>query len=429
MPMAAVTELTGNVDTSERRSVMSVSSGFTRFAVGDVIFAKITPCMENGKIAIVPPVPYGMAAGSTEFHVLEPRKISAPYLFYYLSQSIFRQDAEHHMTGTAGQKRVPTEWLRLAPIPVPPSRDIEMEIARSITDLFEKIEEGEAALTEAQRAAEKYRQALLRAAFTGNLTADWREANPDAETGEALLARLLDARRARWNADPRNARKQYVEPVSPDTAGLPQLPATWTWATLDQLCPHITSGSRDWAAFYDTGDCTFIMAQNVRRGRYDPSFRQVVGPPADHRDRRRTKVERGDLLLTIVGANTGDICQIRHDVEDHFVCQSVALLRPEVPTTALLAELFLASNFGRTLQMEKLIYGAGRPHLNFDQIRSLAVPLAPNAEAQHLVSRQNKLDKELSELRVGMASMADELRQSVLSAAFRGTLPITEQHP
>jgi type I restriction enzyme S subunit len=172
--MASVAELTGALKLHELRPVAAVRSGFTRFYSGDVLFAKITPCMENGKLAIIPELPFGAGAGSTEFHVLEPQKVSARYLFYWLSQRWFRQEAEHNMTGTAGQKRVPTEWLRQSVIPVP-SPDQQVRLVTRIETLFAEVEEGERLLDEVG-AIEPYqgmigtlRQSILAAAFRGRL--------------------------------------------------------------------------------------------------------------------------------------------------------------------------------------------------------------------------------------------------------------------
>ena len=80
VPMAAVSEETGQVDFSVRRPVNEVAKGYVRFINGDVIFAKITPCMENGKVAPVTGLPSGYAAGSTEFHVFRPKAVEQRYL-------------------------------------------------------------------------------------------------------------------------------------------------------------------------------------------------------------------------------------------------------------------------------------------------------------------------------------------------------------
>ncbi len=91
IPMAAVEVETGRIDVSRTRQVRQVRQGFTRFAPGDVVFAKITPCMENGKIAIMPDVLRGIAFGSTEFHVLAPQEVEPKLLYYWLSQRSFRE--------------------------------------------------------------------------------------------------------------------------------------------------------------------------------------------------------------------------------------------------------------------------------------------------------------------------------------------------
>ena len=107
IPMAAVEARTGQIDMSQIRPYGEVSKGYTRFSEGDVLFAKITPCMENGKIAIAKGLINGHGCGSTEFHVLRPQEgLSRDFLNYFLVQDEFRKDAQRNMTGTAGQLRV-----------------------------------------------------------------------------------------------------------------------------------------------------------------------------------------------------------------------------------------------------------------------------------------------------------------------------------
>jgi type I restriction enzyme S subunit len=84
IPMTAVAEETSIVDLAKKRPVSELRKGYTRFRSGDVIFAKITPCMENGKVAALPDFPGGYAAGSTEFHVLRSPALDAHYLWYWL---------------------------------------------------------------------------------------------------------------------------------------------------------------------------------------------------------------------------------------------------------------------------------------------------------------------------------------------------------
>lgn len=121
VPMPAVSEK-GKMDCSELRPYREVKKGFTYFAEDDVLFAKITPCMENGKGAVARGLSGGMGTGSTEFHVLRPIKGKTnPYWLYVItSMDLFRTAAKKTMTGTGGQLRVPISFLDNYPISLAP---------------------------------------------------------------------------------------------------------------------------------------------------------------------------------------------------------------------------------------------------------------------------------------------------------------------
>jgi type I restriction enzyme S subunit len=109
--MADVTE-DGYISTKETRKLAEVKKAFTYFAENDILFAKITPCMENGKGAIATDLTSLIGYGSTEFHVLRPLLDSDLYFCFFLTQMpFFRKKAEQHMTGSAGQKRVPSDFF------------------------------------------------------------------------------------------------------------------------------------------------------------------------------------------------------------------------------------------------------------------------------------------------------------------------------
>ena len=121
VPMPAVSARNGFIDVTQNRPFSEVKKGYTGFLEGDVLFAKITPCMENGKMAVVPKVINGYGFGSTEFHVLRPKHgIDAVYLYYFISSEYFRGNAAHNMTGAVGQKRVPAAYIKKSKIPVAP---------------------------------------------------------------------------------------------------------------------------------------------------------------------------------------------------------------------------------------------------------------------------------------------------------------------
>lgn len=129
VPMVAVSEK-GDIDSSDIRTYEEVKTGFTYFVENDVLFAKITPCMENGKGAIAKSLKNGIGFGSTEFHVLRPKVniIDSQWLYTLTILDMFRHDAERKMTGSAGQKRVPIKFFDDFEVGIPP-RELQNQFA------------------------------------------------------------------------------------------------------------------------------------------------------------------------------------------------------------------------------------------------------------------------------------------------------------
>lgn len=120
VPMSAVDKTIGQITQPQVRSVAELKGGYKQFRDGDVIFARITPCMQNGKAAIIGGLSTEYGYGSTEFHVVRPSDaITARWLHHIFRTASFKANAARHFTGTAGQQRVPTSFLREVLIPVP----------------------------------------------------------------------------------------------------------------------------------------------------------------------------------------------------------------------------------------------------------------------------------------------------------------------
>jgi type I restriction enzyme S subunit len=120
VPMELLSE-DGFIDQSNQQPLKEVTSGLTLFEKGDVLFAKITPCMENGKGAFVRELPTGYAFGSTEFHVLRPsKKINGQFLYYATFNPVYRAYAAENMVGAAGQKRVSSRFVKDTRLFLPP---------------------------------------------------------------------------------------------------------------------------------------------------------------------------------------------------------------------------------------------------------------------------------------------------------------------
>ncbi len=134
VPMAAVSDELGEIVAPEIRLYQEVKSGYTRFAEQDVIWAKITPCMQNGKCAVARNLENGVGCGSTEFHVIRTKDVTrvlSEYLWVILRLRHVREAAQRYFIGSAGQQRVPADFLEELYVPLPPI-DIQCAIVRQV---------------------------------------------------------------------------------------------------------------------------------------------------------------------------------------------------------------------------------------------------------------------------------------------------------
>lgn len=383
VPMPAVEAKTGRIDTAARRPFEKVKTGFTAFATGDVLFAKITPCMENGKMAIVPPLPHGVGFGTTEFHVLRPTDVvDARLLYYFISSASVRHEAQHQMTGAVGQKRVPKRYLETKEFPLPPLKE-QYRIVGKIEMLFTQLDKGEEALREVQKLLIRYRQSVLRAAVTGQLTADWREAHD-----------------------------------APD----------WNEICLGDVAAFLTSGSRGWAKYYaDTGEI-FIRAQNLKYDRLDLGDVAYVSLP-EKSEGKRTRVKSGDLLITITGANVTKAALVDRDIGTAYVSQHVALFRSTDEALPEFLYWLIVSDAAGRKQLERFAYGAGKPGLNLTNIREVKLRLPGLDEQRTIVNRINDVLSRQQKIAAEVAAQlkhSDALRQSILTEAFSGRLVLQD---
>lgn len=158
VPMEKVSDRYGEADLSLYKLVRE-TKGYTKFRENDLIWAKITPCMENGKSAVVDSLKGGIGVGSTEFHVFRALKgINIRYIHALLRLKSLREHAVLHFTGSAGQQRVPSEFFKELIIPKPPIEK-QTQIANHIAEICNQAKrlqrEADAIVESAQREVER----------------------------------------------------------------------------------------------------------------------------------------------------------------------------------------------------------------------------------------------------------------------------------
>lgn len=429
VPMAAVTAISGEVDLSEQRRWGQVKKGYTRFQDGDVIFAKITPCMENGKSAVVRSLHGGVGAGSTEFHVLRPTlAVEADLLRYYVLQETFRKAARHNMTGTAGQLRVPVRFIEEQVLPVPPVPE-QHRIVASIEDYFSRLDEAVALLERVQRNLKRYRASVLKAAVEGRLVPTEAElARAEERTYEpasVLLERILEERRRRWEQSGRKGK--YQEPAAPDTTDLPKLPDGWCWASLDQFLVAIEAGKnfRCEERQPNHGEVGVVKVSAVTWGTFNEEetktcTRTDFVDPANF-------IEEGDFLFS--RANTIELvgaCVRVHAVRGQVMLSDKILRLRFVGGMDSWILWFLRSNWGRRA-IESLASGNQESMRNISQanLARIRIPLPPLPECNRIVGAiehaMTVVGSTERDLAADLARLV-RLRQSILKWAFEGRL-------
>ena len=448
VPMAAVQPNGRGIDTHQIRPWGTVKKGYKRFQDGDVLFAKITPCMENGKLAVAAGLHNGVGAGSTEFHVLRPSSTVRPDLLaYYLLRDDFRASARAKMTGTAGQLRVPQRFLEAQTLPIPPL-DEQKQIGETIDSYFCRLDAVTSTLQRVRRNLKRYRASILKAAVEGRLVPTEAELaraeGRDYEPASVLLKRILTERRRRWEecelariaaagTKPRNDgwKAKYREPNAPNTAALPPLPDGWCWATVDQVLSEPLANGRSVKSA--RRGFPVLRLTSIQNGGIDLRERKTGAWTA--RDAEPFLVRAGDFFVSrgngslhLVGAG-GLVCQSPDPVAFPDTLIRIRLC------SGIDARFFATIWNSRILrdQLEgKAKTTAGIFKVSQHDLATCAVPLPPYSEqiririATDRVSADNQV---LIDMMTKSTLQAPQLRQSILRRAFAGVLPLQARRP
>ena len=170
LPMTSISAESGKIIEQQRQPLIKVKKGFTNFSEGDVIFAKITPCMENGKSAIIGKLINDIGYGSTEFYVLRcSEKLYNIFLYHLIRSQKFRDEAKSVMAGAVGQQRVPKNFLEEYLLNLPTIEE-QKEIARILESLLAKEQRTKKLAEQVLQKIDLMKKAILARAFRGELT-------------------------------------------------------------------------------------------------------------------------------------------------------------------------------------------------------------------------------------------------------------------
>lgn len=384
IPMSAVDGELGQVITPEIKKFGEVKKGYTNFKNEDIIFAKITPCMENMKSAIVNDIVNSIGFGSTEFHVIRVNKTYSnnKYMFYFLRSHDFLTEAKYAMTGAVGQQRVSKNFISVYKIPIPPLSE-QQRIVAFIESLFEKLDRAKELVQNALDSFENRKSAILHKAFTGELTAKWRKENGvDFEKD-------------------------------------------WVSTKLGEISALITKGaSPKWQGINYVNDgngVLFVTSENVRQGFLDFSNEKYLEVEINNKQ-KRSVLKRGDVLVNIVGASIGRAAIFDLDKVAN-INQAVCLIRLDDKNSIRYLCYYLNSPEALKYYSESKV-DVARANLSLQDINNIYLPIPTLEEQQEIVRiLDSLLDKEQRAKELcDIIESIDHMKKSILARALRGEL-------
>jgi type I restriction enzyme, S subunit len=416
VPMAAVDESSGAVASPEQSTVGAVGrKSYRSFTSGDVLFAKITPCMENGKAAIVPEIPTGYGFGSTEFHVLRPQDgIDARLVWHFVRQKSFRDEAAKHFTGTVGQLRVPPDFLREAEFLLPESPADQAKLADLLDAATQLSGTANERLAYSRQAIERFRRAVIAAACSGRLTSDWRDQYED--TSHDLAQRLRSS-----------ATKQRGPKPQPQPGLMDECPSSWEMITLSIAIDHIEAGR----SFGTLGRAAtddewgIIKVSAMSWGNFLPDENKAIDA---NQANPQYEIHSGDLLLS--RANTRELVGatvLVGETRSRLLLSDKSLrLIPREGIVKPWLNYVLRSSLVRD-QFSDQATGTSDSMRNLSQSKILAttIPLPPTAEQLEIAERVDGLLSLAGSVQEHIDATSRAVGRSskaVLAKAFRGEL-------
>ncbi|MDD3052552.1 MAG: restriction endonuclease subunit S [Candidatus Cloacimonetes bacterium] len=422
LPMPAVEEETGRYSLSETRKLGEVRTGYTGFIEGDVIFAKITPCMENGKVALLEKLVNGIGFGSTEFHVSRPTSnVSGKYLFHYLVQQMFRKEAKRSMTGSAGQLRVSTNYFAEQPFPLAPLPE-QRAIVSKIELLFSELDNGISNLKLAQAQLKVYRQAVLKKAFEGELTKKWREQQTDFPDARDLLEQIRTEREEAAKISGKRLKK--IEPLKEaELVELPRLPTGWSWTRLGEVTYKIGDVDHKMPKEYPNGIPYVATKDFTDELKIDFSTSKTISKEDYLALSDKIKPEIGDIIFPRYGTIGKNI--LIDFNKDFLVSYSCAIIKniPKYMDVKYVYQYLFSPTIKN--EIRKYIRETTQANVGIASIELFVFPLCSLSEQftiiQEIETRLSVCDKIEQDIKENLEK-AEALRQSILKKAFEGKL-------
>lgn len=403
VPMAAVDEVSGTILSPVDRPYGEVSKGFTHFRDDDVIFAKITPSMENGKSAVARGLTNGTGMGSTEFHVFRSNGAIEPeYLWRFIRQKSFRENAQAVMSGAVGQQRVPADYLKKHLIPLPPLPE-QGRIVAKVDGLTARTARARKELDRIPTLIARYKQRLLALAFSGELTAAWRKANP----GSPAIVRTLTG-------------------IDGRSADLGDIPQGWNWTSFGDMATVTGGLTKNKSRDNIKNLVPYLRVGNVYANELRLNDLAEIGCTAAEFE--KTRLRAGDLLIVEGNGSIEQLGRVaiwNNEVAGCSHQNHIIRARPNAELLPSYGLFWLLSPGGRAAIEGVASSSSGLHTLSITKVKGFPIPVCQLEEQAEIVRRIESAFGWLDRMAADQAAAArllPKLDSAILAKAFLGKL-------
>ena len=374
LPMSAIAENSQGIIARELRPYAEVLTGYTYFEENDLLFSKITPCLQNGKHTLAKGLEEGFGFGTTEFHVVRAdARLVAPYLFRVLTQTHIIERCAKSFTGTAGQQRIQPETLKNLPFSLPPIPE-QRAIAAVLDSIDNAIDRTEAVID----ATEQLRDSLL----------------------HELLTRGMPGWHTEWKEAP----------------GLGTIPAGWEVVRLGEVAEVNRSN-------WDPADGTTILyldLTSVIEPGILASPKELAAPDAPSRARRR--VQSGDILVSTVRPNLRGFARVSEALKNLVASTGFAVVSPGRHINGSFAYHHVMTNqFAQCL--ENATTGQAYPAVRPSDVADFRLPLPPLPEQQAIATMLDGVDGAIEHSR-RETNMLKSLKEATAEVLLTGRVRV-----
>jgi type I restriction enzyme S subunit len=411
------------------------------FTAGDLIITKL-----GDPLGLCCKVPERYSYGIIVADLIRIRpsteRVFDKYLIYAINGSFVQLQFKSITKGTT-RPRVNLSIVRNIKIPYAPLPE-QRCIVEKIEELFSELDNGVESLKKAREQLKTYRQAVLKYAFEGKLTREWREQHLSEgrpEPAEKLLERIKKEREAHYQKQveewkkaceqaERDCSKKTAKPREPkdlppltekELAELPEIPDGWRWVKLFQFCKEITDGDHQPPPKSLSG-IPFITISNIQNNQIDFSSTFYVNENYYSNLKNSRRPEKGDILYTVTGSYG---IPVLIDFQQKFCFQRhIGLIRLFEIVSKKYVCYLLQSNIVYQ-QAKKVATGTAQKTVSLEGLRNFKVPFSSNAEQHQIVSEiETRLSvcDQLEQTIEDSLKKSEALRQSILKKAFEGEL-------